>query len=116
MIGLFELIHIVSYAEEMPSGAMMESEFSLKLMTLGSVVCAVGLLLIYAVREKEIALPRKFLLFSGTLGTFVLLYTASVQEWSWLPKLTQQEMLSETFMKIHFLVGLLYGITAFVLF
>ncbi|MEW4429526.1 EAL domain-containing protein [Paenibacillus pabuli] len=116
LIGLFELIHIVSYAEEMPSGAMLESEFSLKMMTLGSVVCAVGLLLIYVVREKEVALPRKFLLFSGTLGTFVLLYSAGIQEWSWLPKLTQQEVLSETFMKIHFLVGLLYGITAFVLF
>ena len=62
LIGLFELVHIVSFAEEIPNGAMMESDFSLMMSTMGSLVCSVGLLLVYTLNEKEIALPRKFLL------------------------------------------------------
>ncbi|MCM3173141.1 EAL domain-containing protein [Paenibacillus sp. MER 99-2] len=116
LVGLFQLVHIVLFAEEMPNGAMIESELSLKMMTLASVVCAIGLLFIYTVSEKEIALPRKFLLFSGTLGGFVILYTLGIQEWSGLPKLLEGDVLSHTFTQFHFMVGVLYGISAIVLF
>jgi len=116
LIGLFELVHIVSFAEELPNGAMVESEFSLKMMSLGSLVCAAGLLFTYAVREREIALPRKFLLFSGTLGIFVVLYTVAIQEWAVLPNLLEGNVLGGMFTRIHFLTGILYGVTAVLLF
>lgn len=116
LIGLFELVHIVSFAEEIPNGAMMESEFSLMMSTMGSLVCSVGLLLVYTLNEKEIALPRKFLLFSGTLGTFVILYILAIQEWSMLPSMLDGEVLGGIFTRVHFMVGLLYGIIAVLLF
>lgn len=116
LIGLFELVHIVSFAEEIPNGAMMESEFSLMMSTMGSLVCSVGLLLVYTLNEKEIALPRKFLLFSGTLGTFVILYILAIQEWSMLPSMLDGEVLGGIFTRVHLMVGLLYGIIAVLLF
>ncbi|WP_339277076.1 EAL domain-containing protein [Paenibacillus sp. FSL W8-0426] len=116
LIGLFELVHIVSFAEGIPNGAMLESEFSLRMMTWGSLLCALGLLLIYAMGDKEVASPRKILLFGGTLVTFVALYTLGIQEWNGFPKLMQGSVLSPTFMQIHFAIGLLYGVAAIILF
>ncbi|WP_434752126.1 bifunctional diguanylate cyclase/phosphodiesterase [Paenibacillus amylolyticus] len=116
MIGLFELVHIISFAEEVPSRAMMESDFSLMMLTMGSLVCSAGLLLIYTVHEKQVALPRKFLLFSATIGVFLILYICSIQQWSFMPEMLDGPLLGKVFTRMHGVAGLLYFTGAVVLY
>lgn len=116
MIGLFELVHVVSFAEETPGGAMMESEFSLMMSTMGSLISSSGLLFIYTVREKEFALPRKFLLFGATLGSFLILYILAIQEWSMMPEMLDVHLLGILFTRMHLITSGLYLAGAVVLY
>ncbi|MBU5355659.1 EAL domain-containing protein [Paenibacillus barcinonensis] len=116
MVGLFELVHIVSFAEEVPYKAMMESNFSLMMTTMGSLICSTGLLFIYTVQEKQVALPRKFFLFSVTLGSFLILYILAIQEWNWMPKMLDGQELGEIFNIMHGAAGLMYVFSALILY
>ncbi|PYE52678.1 EAL domain-containing protein [Paenibacillus barcinonensis] len=116
VVGLFELVHIVSFAEEISQQAMMESNFSLIMTTMGSLICSAGLLFIYTVKEKQVALPRKFLLFSATLGSFLILYILAIQEWSLMPKMLEGQKLGELFTIMHGVAGLMYVFSALILY
>ncbi|PZT53404.1 EAL domain-containing protein [Paenibacillus silvae] len=116
MVGLFELVHIVSFAEEVPSKAMMESNFSLMMTTMGSLICSAGLLFIYTVQEKQVALPRKFFLFSATIGCFLILYILAIQEWSLMPKMLEGQKLGGLFNIMHGVAGLMYVVSALILY
>ncbi|GGH54205.1 hypothetical protein GCM10008014_22630 [Paenibacillus silvae] len=116
MVGLFELVHIVSFAEEVPSKAMMESNFSLMMTTMGSLICSAGLLFIYTVQEKQVALPRKFFLFSATIGCFLILYILAIQEWSLMPKMLEGQKLGGLFNIMHGVAGLMYVVSTLILY
>ena len=94
----------------------MESDFSLMMSTMGSLVCSAGLLFIYIVNEKEVALPRKFLLFSATIGAFLILYICSIQQWSLLSEMLDGHVLGKEFTRMHWVAGMLYVAGAVVLY
>ncbi|CAI6018540.1 hypothetical protein PAECIP112173_00158 [Paenibacillus sp. JJ-100] len=108
IIGLFELVHIIAFAEEVPHKALMESNFSLMMSTMGSMVCSLGLLIIYSLKEKQVALPRKFFLFSTTIGIFLILYICSIQQWGIMPDLLDGHLLGKVFTRMHLIAGVLY--------